>query len=135
MRVFDLMPRPVGTRLELDVPTTESEDTALGAAKGAEANNALQKLGTAASQTRVESVEVDGPAVSSRRPASNVAGRPLCNACGRSVLPGSGRFVNRVPVLNSVEERREMGKPFPAGNYLCAECAYQKSGEDRRCRK
>lgn len=45
-----------------------------------------------------------------------------CNECGRSVAWGSGWFVNRVPDFNSIEERREMGKPFPNGDFLCAEC-------------
>ena len=45
-----------------------------------------------------------------------------CNECGRSVAPGSGRFVNRVPDLNEPEERKAAGKPFPQGDYLCAEC-------------
>lgn len=51
--------------------------------------------------------------------------RPLvqiCNECGRSVAWGSGRFVNRVPDLNSPSERRRNGKPFPQGDFLCAEC-------------
>jgi len=45
-----------------------------------------------------------------------------CNECGHSVAWGSGRFVNRVPDLNDVALRREMGKPFPKGDYLCEEC-------------
>jgi len=50
------------------------------------------------------------------------AGRQICNECGRSACLGSGRFVNRVPDLNSVEERQKLGKPFPEGDYVCAEC-------------
>jgi hypothetical protein len=46
----------------------------------------------------------------------------ICNECGRSVKPGSGLFVNRVPDFNSPEERKEMGKPFPEGDFVCAEC-------------
>jgi hypothetical protein len=46
----------------------------------------------------------------------------LCNECGRSVAPGSGRFVNRVVDLNDVKTRIEMGKPFPKGDYICADC-------------
>jgi len=46
----------------------------------------------------------------------------ICNLCGRSVAPGSGWFVNRVPDLNTVAERREMGRPYPGGNWLCAGC-------------
>jgi len=50
------------------------------------------------------------------------AEKEICNECGRSVAFGSGWFVNRVPDLNSIEERIEMGKPFPEGGWLCAEC-------------
>lgn len=45
-----------------------------------------------------------------------------CNECGRLVSPGSGLFVNRVPDLNTVTTRIEMGKPFPEGDFVCAEC-------------
>lgn len=46
----------------------------------------------------------------------------ICNECGRSVAFGSGWYVNRVPDLDTIEERREAGKPFPEGGWLCAEC-------------
>jgi hypothetical protein len=46
----------------------------------------------------------------------------ICNECGKSVAPGSGRFVNRVPSGDSPAEHEEMGKPFPIGGYVCAEC-------------
>lgn len=46
----------------------------------------------------------------------------ICNECGKSVKFGSGRFVNRVPDCNSVEERQDNGKPFPLGDFLCQEC-------------
>ncbi len=45
-----------------------------------------------------------------------------CNECGQSVRIGTGRFVNRVIDLNSYQTRKEMGKPYPDGNYQCAEC-------------
>lgn len=45
-----------------------------------------------------------------------------CNECGKSVSQSSGNFVNRVPDCNTVEERKEMGKPYPIGNFICAEC-------------
>jgi len=47
---------------------------------------------------------------------------PVCAECGRSVAPGSGRFVNRVPELNTRRQRRTMGRLYPQGDYLCAEC-------------
>ena len=46
----------------------------------------------------------------------------ICNECGRSVKPGSGNFVNRVPDCNTPEERKEMGRPHPEGDFVCAEC-------------
>lgn len=46
----------------------------------------------------------------------------ICNECGQSVQFGSGRFVNRIPDFNTVEERRAMGKPYPEGDYMCQEC-------------
>ncbi|MFY7998389.1 MAG: hypothetical protein ACOVSW_07300 [Candidatus Kapaibacteriota bacterium] len=48
--------------------------------------------------------------------------REVCNECGRSVAPGSGWFVNRVPDGNPQRECVEMGKPFPHGAFICAEC-------------
>lgn len=55
----------------------------------------------------------------------------ICNECGRSVAPGSGWFVNRVPDLNDMETRRENGKPFPEGDFLCVECDEKGSEEVR----
>jgi len=46
----------------------------------------------------------------------------ICNECGKSVAWGSGRFVNRIPDANTVEERKRQGKPYPEGDFLCAEC-------------
>ena len=46
----------------------------------------------------------------------------ICNECGRSVKMGSGLFVNRVIDLDEFEDRIEMGKPFPKGEYICREC-------------
>ncbi len=46
----------------------------------------------------------------------------VCNECGQSVRPGSGKFVNRIPDANTFAERVEMGKPYPAGEWMCAEC-------------
>ena len=46
----------------------------------------------------------------------------ICNECGKSVTFGSERYVNRVPDLNDLETRKEMGKPFPHGEWICSEC-------------
>jgi hypothetical protein len=45
-----------------------------------------------------------------------------CYECGRSVKFGSGRFVNRIPSLDTEEERKADGMPYPKGEWLCAEC-------------
>jgi len=46
----------------------------------------------------------------------------ICNECGRSVKFGSGWFINRIFDDSTPEERKEMGKPFPEGDFICAEC-------------
>ena len=46
----------------------------------------------------------------------------ICNECGESVAPGSGKYVNRIPDFNSERVRKSMGKPHPSGDYICAEC-------------
>lgn len=48
-----------------------------------------------------------------------------CNECGKSVKAGSGNFVNRVRDFNTVAARKAMSKPFPKGDFTCAECDYQ----------
>jgi ribosomal protein L24E len=47
---------------------------------------------------------------------------PICNQCGQSVKPGSGRFVNRVPSFDNAETRYENNYPHPEGDFTCAEC-------------
>ena len=46
----------------------------------------------------------------------------ICVECGRSTVPGSGLFINRVPVFDSPKENREMGRHFPNGTHKCREC-------------
>lgn len=46
----------------------------------------------------------------------------ICNECGQSVKIGSGLFVNRVVDFNDKKTRREMGKPYPEGDFICAIC-------------
>ena len=53
-----------------------------------------------------------------------------CNECGYSVALGSGRFVNRVLDLNDKETRKEMGKPFPEGDFICPECDEERDREE-----
>ncbi len=49
-------------------------------------------------------------------------GACMCVECGRSVKLGSGAFVNRVPVFDDLETRKENGHPFPEGEFVCANC-------------
>jgi len=49
----------------------------------------------------------------------------ICNECGEEVSKGSGKFVNRVIDLSDTSTRREMGKPYPKGAYMCADCEAQ----------
>jgi len=55
-------------------------------------------------------------------PIQNKVKIEICNECGRSVKIGSGLFVNRVVDFNDFEDRVEMHKPFPDGDYICHEC-------------
>jgi len=48
--------------------------------------------------------------------------KEICAVCGRSVAMGSGHFVNRVPIGDDYETRKEMGYPYPEGGWICAEC-------------
>ncbi|GAG69279.1 unnamed protein product [marine sediment metagenome] len=49
-------------------------------------------------------------------------GATMCVECGRSVKGGSGYFVNRVPVCDDLQTKIDGGRPFPEGEYECAEC-------------
>ena len=46
----------------------------------------------------------------------------ICNECGESVKMGSGKRINRIPDCNTEEQRNEMGKPYPEGDFMCADC-------------
>lgn len=46
----------------------------------------------------------------------------ICAECGHSVAWGSGRLVNRVPILDDYSTRLEYGWPVPQGGWICAEC-------------
>jgi len=48
--------------------------------------------------------------------------KEVCNECGRNVGWYSGLFVNRVIDLDDYATRKENGKPFPQGDYICREC-------------
>ena len=49
-------------------------------------------------------------------------GLEMCVECGRSVKLGSGGFVNRVPVFDDLQTRKDMAYSFPEGEYICVEC-------------
>lgn len=53
----------------------------------------------------------------------------ICNECGQSVKSGSGRFVNRVVDFNTIKDRKEMGKPFPKGDFICEQCELKFQNE------
>ena len=53
----------------------------------------------------------------------------ICNHCGRSVSLGSGRFVNRVPDLNTVSVRIDNTLNYPEGDFVCIECDSKTSDE------
>lgn len=59
----------------------------------------------------------------------NDCGNETCNECGQSVRTGSGKFVNRVIDFNGYKTRKEMGKPHPVGDYICAECEADLDGQ------
>lgn len=46
----------------------------------------------------------------------------ICQNCGKSVVRGSGLFVNRVVDFDDYECRIEKGCPFPEGDFICQEC-------------
>lgn len=52
----------------------------------------------------------------------NIKKIEICNECGRNVGWGSGLFVNRILDLDNYKTRKENGKPFPKGEYICREC-------------
>jgi hypothetical protein len=52
--------------------------------------------------------------------------RELCFNCGRSVKRGSGWFVNRVPSLDTREERETAQVLYPDGDFLCGDCDRQE---------
>lgn len=53
----------------------------------------------------------------------------ICCECGKSVAPSSGKFVNRVLVLDVYYRRLVNGRPFPEGDYVCAECDAKTSDD------
>jgi len=53
--------------------------------------------------------------------------KEICSECGNSVEFGSGRFVNRIPDFNTPAERKMIGRPYPKGDFICAECEWEFS--------
>ncbi len=48
--------------------------------------------------------------------------REICEECGESVAQGSGKFVNRIPVLDDNQARIESGRPYWWAGFICEEC-------------
>lgn len=46
----------------------------------------------------------------------------ICCECGESVVPGSGKFVNRIPEMSGILARVDGNRPFPTGAWVCADC-------------
>ena len=53
---------------------------------------------------------------------SEVKVKEICSECGKSVRFGSGRFVNRIPDFDTLAEKKIAGRPYPEGDFICAEC-------------
>lgn len=54
----------------------------------------------------------------------------ICCECGKSVIPGSGRFVNRIPVLDSYATRVEGNRPYPTGEWVCGGCDARRDEDE-----
>jgi hypothetical protein len=52
-----------------------------------------------------------------------------CCLCGRSCARGSGRFINRYPVLGNEQARRAI-YAFPRGKWVCGYCKEQLEAEE-----
>lgn len=48
--------------------------------------------------------------------------KEICNECGTSVKIGTSLFINRITDFNDYSTRKEMGKPFPKGQFICLPC-------------
>ncbi len=58
--------------------------------------------------------------------------KEMCHECGQSVRAGSGKFINRVIDSGGYKTRKQMGKPFPIGEYICAECETEQDAATAR---
>jgi hypothetical protein len=56
--------------------------------------------------------------------------KDICNVCGKSVAEGTKEYDGRIPDFTTIEWRKRMGRPYPEGSYMCAEC-YAKVGLPR----
>lgn len=52
----------------------------------------------------------------------NTYAENICCECGESVVPGSGKFVNRIPEMSGILVRADGNRPHPTGRWVCAEC-------------
>jgi hypothetical protein len=53
--------------------------------------------------------------------SKHLKNKEICNECGKSVNLNSGLFVNRIIDLDDYKTRKENGKPFSEGDYICRE--------------
>jgi len=52
----------------------------------------------------------------------NLKSVDICNECGKSVKPGSGLCINRIVDFNNKNYRKQMGKPYYKGDFICIIC-------------
>jgi hypothetical protein len=65
------------------------------------------------------------------KPILDELAKETCYECGESVAWGSGKYVNRIPSLDCVAERKEMGVANPTGEWLCDECdSHAQDGDE-----
>jgi hypothetical protein len=48
--------------------------------------------------------------------------KEICNECGNDVSWGSGLYINRIADFNNRNYRKQMGKPFYKGDFVCIIC-------------
>lgn len=88
-----------------------------------EEENTAEQSGTAPDLSLYPSTEVMEETIEEYKKNIAPSEKNRCSICGRDTSPGSGNFVNRVPDLNTVEERRDdLNRKYPEGEYICPIC-------------
>lgn len=58
----------------------------------------------------------------------------ICNECGENVRAGTGLYVNRIMDLNEQNDRIDMGKPYPQGDFICVKCEEEINSRQQNVR-